>query len=681
MKFILLSLFLGGALVQAAQAAPVAPARADDFVDSIGVCTHWSYYDTPYGDFPRASELLGQLGVRHIRDGLHPRERELWERFGIKTTANFGPGDVKAQLQSIKEARAFLAMIEGPNEVDIFAQSAAYKGKTFPEGPRLYQRDLFEAIKSDPQTAGLGVIAPSTARAGSNLQLAPLDSFDFLVMHSYAGGNKPTEPLIGDGNNAIREAARLQGIGANLKPIVVTESGYHTAVGANLTLGGVQPGISEATGAKYFPRHFAEYFNAGIKRTFTYEFLNEFPDEATNAEASFGLVRRDFSPKPAYGAIKNLISLLGEAKWNAATQTWDKPNPNFAPRALDFDLGGESGDIHSTTLQKADGTYYLLLWREVSSWNIKNLQPIENAPAKVTLTFQTPMRVSGVRVSDNSPWPIKSGTTRSDKIPLLSEIPLIAEQGRKAPTLGGIPLIGRLFRSQNTSFALDVPDEMIALQISPSASQPNADVTAPAPPSALAAKTTGTSAVLSWKAAPDADVAGYFVSRFRRSVGRVTGTAFSEEKLDPATGYSYAVRAYDRAGNISPPVEIVATTQDAFPDLVVSDIRLSPTEDKIGDESHFLVKVQNIGNAPTARDTTVGVAFSVDGKTVAWSDTLRTPLAAGEFAILRSNNGPDGKGTWKVTAGTHELRAIVDDVNRINESKETNNIANLTLKK
>ncbi len=118
-----------------------------------------------------------------------------------------------------------------------------------------------------------------------------------------------------------------------------------------------------------------------------------------------------------------------------------------------------------------------------------------------------------------------------------------------------------------------------------------------------------------------------------------------------------------------------------LPDLVVSDIQLTSSEDKIGDESHLLVRVQNIGDGPTAKSAPIIVLFSVDGKSVAWSDTLRTSLAAGDFAILRSNSGPDGKGTWKVAPGTHELCAVVNDAGDINESKRTNNSVNLILKK
>ena len=123
----------------------------------------------------------------------------------------------------------------------------------------------------------------------------------------------------------------------------------------------------------------------------------------------------------------------------------------------------------------------------------------------------------------------------------------------------------------------------------------NKDETAPAPPYNLAAKTTGTSVALAWKPSPDKDVAGYFVLRLGRNLGSATGTTFADEKLDPATGYTYSVRAYDGAGNISAPATLVATTKNAFPDLTVSSVRIAAGEDKMGSEAHFEAVVQKHG--------------------------------------------------------------------------------------
>jgi len=501
-----------------------------------------------------------------------------------------------------------------------------------------------------------------------------------LVMHSYAGGAKPFDSLYGEINNNLKNAARLLPAGTTLKPIVVTESGYHNAVGANLTLGGVQPAIDEATGAKYFPRHFAEYWNAGVVRTFSYEFLNEFADETTNAEANFGLVRRDFSPKPAYIALQNLIGMLGEAKWNAATKSWDKPAPNFSPRALDFDLSGDTKDVHSTLLEKADGTFYLLLWREVSSYDTQKQTPIQNAAARVTVGFREKVTVSAVRVSDGS-----AVEQAAPKTPMLGEIPFISSD-RRIPIPGNIPIIGALFRSKAASFTLDVPDEIVALQITPALPPAGTalDRAAPAPPTDLSATTTGTSVALNWKPSPDADVAGYFVSRLGREMGRVDNAAFLakragnalflDEKLEPATGYPYAVRAYDRAGNISAPATIVATTKNEFPDLVVTKLGLKAGEDGIGRDAHFEATLENRGNAATPAGVTHGVAFYVDGEFLAWSDEFSGPLLPGQSIVVHSNSGPKGSATWKVVAGQHTLRAVADDVNRINESDESNNV-------
>lgn len=649
MKFAFFSLLaLGAALAQPALSSPVPAARSDDFVDSIGVCTHWSYNDTPYANFDRASALLSQLGVRHIRDGLHPRDRELFDKYGIKTTAIFGPGDIKAQLQSIVESRDFLDAIEGPNEVDIFASNSNYEGKTFPEGTRLYQDALYNAVKSDPATKSLSVIAPSTAQPDSNAKLAPLNSFDFRVMHPYAGGNKPSESLESDINNNIRNSARLQGPNAVLKPIIVTESGYHNALSANMTLGGVQPGIPEATGAKYFPRHFAVYFNAGIRRTFTYEFLNEFPNEQANAEANFGLVHRDFTPKPAYTALKNLISLLGESKWNPATKTWDKPNSNFSPRALDFDLEGDTKDLRSTLLQKSNGDYYLLLWREVQSFDIKTQKPIETPPASVVVTLPAPAQVTAVRVSDNKPVPTS-------------------------------PVLSRIFRPGHLKLRLDIPDEIVALKIStPPPTRTNLVVPAP---TELSAETTGSTVKISWKPAPSRGVMGYFVSRLGQQLGRTTGITFSEDKLAPQIGYTYEVRAYDVAGNISKPTTIVALTKNESPDLVITRVGLVAGEDALGSDAHFEATIENRGNAPTPAGLAHGVAFSLDSEFMAWSDTFQGALVPGASVTVRSNNGPNGKSTWRVSPGHHRIQAFVDDVNRISESDETNNIISATIDK
>ena len=46
-----------------------------------------------------------------------------------------------------------------------------------------------------------------------------------------------------------------------------------------------------------------EHFRAGIPRTYAYELIDEKPDAAlTDPEQHFGLLRNDFSEKPAFTA-------------------------------------------------------------------------------------------------------------------------------------------------------------------------------------------------------------------------------------------------------------------------------------------------------------------------------------------------------------------------------------------
>ncbi|MBE3070085.1 MAG: fibronectin type III domain-containing protein, partial [Planctomycetes bacterium] len=536
----------------AAWAEPAPPRSADDFVDAMGVCTHWSYMDTPYGSaYEKVKALLGDLGVRHVRDGWHEREIDLYKTYGIRATTIFSPGPKppRDQLAILREQVKVIDMIEGPNEVDLF--KTTYNGKGFPEGPKAYQNDLYAAVKADAALAGVGVIAPSTARTGSNLELAPLASLDTVVMHSYAGGERPSVSLDGPVVSNILNAQRILGPGVVWKPIVVTECGYHTALGET---GTAQPGVSERAQAKYIPRTFAEYFNHGIVRTFTYEFIDEFPDyktderEATNAEACFGLVKRDLTPKLAYTALKNLIALLKEASWDAAKQAWQTPPVTL--RALDFTLEGDAKNVHHTLLQKSTGEYLLLLWQEVTSFDTKAKRDIANADVAVTLTLNSPVFDAAVYLPSRGPEPVKTFD---------------------APK----------------AIALSVPDEVLVVKLLVPAASPDAQP--PAPPRELSGAADSSAVTLKWSApaAGRAPVAGYFVWRMGRYLGMTAEPAFTDKRVIPGAGYTYVVQAFDRAGGISKEATVVVRTPLVFPDLVITDFGWDPAAPKAGDAVRF----------------------------------------------------------------------------------------------
>ncbi len=79
------------------------------------------------------------------------------------------------------------------------------------------------------------------------------------------------------------------------------------------------------------------------------------------------------------------------------------------------------------------------------------------------------------------------------------------------------------------------------------------DVTAPSAPSGVSASgTSSTSTMLSWNASTDnVGVTGYNVYRNGVKVGSATSTSFTDSGLSASTTYSYTVKAFDAAGNVS----------------------------------------------------------------------------------------------------------------------------------
>ena len=91
------------------------------------------------------------------------------------------------------------------------------------------------------------------------------------------------------------------------------------------------------------------------------------------------------------------------------------------------------------------------------------------------------------------------------------------------------------------------------------------DITPPTAPTNLAATaTTTTSVSLSWTAATDnVGVTGYDVYRGATLAGTSTGTTFTDTGLTPSTAYTYTVKAFDAAGNLSSASSAVTATTQA----------------------------------------------------------------------------------------------------------------------
>ena len=348
---------------------------ADSFVNSLGVTVHLRYKDTVYGKYGKIIKpRLQELGIKHIRDGFGVEDVDTQKKvidlatLGIKSTLVMDPRRQKNASNPVQVAKivsASVEAVEGPNEWDV-QRNLTYEGQAFPVGLINFQSQLYAAIKSDPQTTHLDVLAPSMAHPQNAAKVGKVDC-DFGNMHSYPGGGTPTRNL----DEQWIPAARLI---CEDKPIIATESGWHNAISDDTS----QPGVSEQASGKYIPRLYLEYFNRGIKRAFIYELIDLSP-EVNNNQHNFGLLHYDGSPKPAFNALKNLISLLQD------------PGDSFSPQLLDYTLSGNTSNVHHTLLQKRDGRFCLILWLEVSSYDFQKKAEIDVPEQLVTLTLNTPV--------------------------------------------------------------------------------------------------------------------------------------------------------------------------------------------------------------------------------------------------------------------------------------------------
>lgn len=418
---------------------------ANALIDSMCVATHWGYLDTPYGsNYKGVKQKLVELGIRHIRDGgssddFIAKIKELGA-VGIKTTFVLDPQTgvapnpsywVKAPSYYIndfvknKVGTNAISAVEVLNEIDLFHDqnggyywrpgdreklnndpNSRFYWKTYAES---VTKDTWRALKSDPVTADVKVIGPSLGRSYDYSSKSPLGDLSAYVdwgnFHPYpGGGNGYSEP------SSYNTIAKYHWHGnfpsVNIdewpyafdvyqppfgsKPMAATETGYNTSTASK--------GISEKMHGKYIPRLFLEYFRKGIVRTCSYELVDEW-NQPGNPEANYGLLRHDLSPKPAYTALKNLIGLLKDS------------GASFTPGSLDYTLTvnppakyNRTQYVRDLLLQKRDGSFYLVLWHEISNGDTSStpVRAIAPPPMPTKLTFATPISSATVYSLDDS---------------------------------------------------------------------------------------------------------------------------------------------------------------------------------------------------------------------------------------------------------------------------------------
>ena len=346
-----------------------------------GTCVHFNYAPKPEGPFagwyPRARLLdeIAACGYKYIRDGLSAEERpeggwKLREHDAETLRAARERGleliaviDMSADepldrflerlAAIVRGSRGYVNVYELGNEPHNFGQwrqTFRHKGKdgswngyesdgTVSEWVRKHVEytnagaDLIKKIAPDKTVIGLGSNTPTNFHA-LNLGVSP--QLDGVVDHPYTYSLPPEKvPFgwnlaerdgirVGDAENTFagligsyREQFRKTG---KMRTVWITEFGFtgFWFDGKNET--GLYAGFTEEAQAVYLVRRFIEGLALPVAVSCQYDFLDDYGSGEHDAESNFGLLRADYSRKPAFYAVRRMNMLLHNAQPDPAAK-------------------------------------------------------------------------------------------------------------------------------------------------------------------------------------------------------------------------------------------------------------------------------------------------------------------------------------------------------------------------
>jgi len=343
-----------------------APKRAQSFVESIGVNVHLMYFDGGYSNLDRTLAALSYLGIHNVRDSALSAAPSAWARYaaaaeaGVKFNLFVRDDDVTGALARlhtfVQQFPGSIISIEGPNEVNNFP--VVYRGKAGTEGAQIYQKSLFDTVKSDPLLKDIPVYNFTTYPNASGAS-------DFGNIHPYPkGGRQPYDTILSESQNRIMPD----------KPLVITEAGYYTLPGP-----AGWGGVDDQTQGVYLVNLLLDAAFLGLPRTYIYQLLDAYPDaDMTKQESHFGLFDIRYQPKSSATAIRNIVRLM----------TDNDPGANAFPlRATDNYTINAPSSARSLIFQKAARESIVAVWNEPQIWDGQNFRPIAPVQETVTLTL------------------------------------------------------------------------------------------------------------------------------------------------------------------------------------------------------------------------------------------------------------------------------------------------------
>lgn len=348
---------------------------AESFTSSVGVVTHFNYTNTAYfTQFAQVLSALESLGVRHIRDGYYPwdesnpivQEHKQLAAAGIKCdyVVPYNLLTIAQDIVQFAPKVGDLESLEDSNECDISGECNGL-GATAVENAAAFLPVIFAA----GQTLGVPVLGPAFTQQASYLEAGDLSSqMTVNNLHIYFGGRNPgnagwgTPDSKGNSYGSFAwwlDEANIDGPGL---PSEITETGYISSETTSTPFT-----VPESVEASYAPRTLLLAYKNGSKETFLYELLDEV------SSPGYGMMNADLSPKPAFTAVKNLLSTLGDR------------GGAIKLGSLEYQLTGGDANLDHLLLEKSDGSYWLVLWLEKPSWDPVNAAPVHVTPEDITL--------------------------------------------------------------------------------------------------------------------------------------------------------------------------------------------------------------------------------------------------------------------------------------------------------
>ncbi len=390
---ILVASYCKGPCAARAADAAITAAKTTDFLDSIGVDTTFPDRGQPIDE---TAEMVKHAGFRWVRGGIEGLSAkgattiqtylDLHRRTGVRFSWGLVSGgtDLKKLIATAKQLAAADALLafEGNNEPNNWG--VTYRGEQ--GGGRApswmavakLQRDLYEAVKSDPLLKKYPVWSISengAERDNVGLQFLTIPSgagalmpdgtkyADFAVCHNYI--YHPASPGLADNKtwNAAdpTSACKVDGLYGNYGRTWAKHfAGYSQA--ELLTL----PRITTETGCQIDDRvteqiHgpnllslYLDQFKRGWSHTSVY-ILRDRTDEGGNQR--FGFYDPRYASRMAARYLHNLTTILADK--TASDQGTLREPGEFA-----YLIPEKPDTVHDMLLQNSDGTFHLVVWSE-----------------------------------------------------------------------------------------------------------------------------------------------------------------------------------------------------------------------------------------------------------------------------------------------------------------------------